>query len=195
MIVAFTHLALSQGRNVALWSVVIGPLLALYVQDALGTSQNRRRLAGGIKSVANVLLLAMVLLVYAGEGHHFVSAKTLRQAESQSYPSGAVAYMRTHPLPSHVLAAYDWGGYLLWNLFPRYRDYMDSRADTLFNAAILHGYLDMLEAKPDWKRMLKRYGVQTVLVQRTAPLAQVLAEHPAWHLVYHDSVAVLYVRA
>jgi hypothetical protein len=102
--------------------------------------------------------------------------------------------MAGHKLPSRVFVSYSWGGYLLWHLFPRYRDYMDSRADTLFNNRILRGYLTMYDARPGWRTTMNRYRIQDVLVERDAPIAQVLALDPGWRLVYHDSVSILYTR-
>ncbi|MGI8825825.1 MAG: hypothetical protein ACR2JC_09290 [Chloroflexota bacterium] len=193
LIIAFTHLAFSQVRNVPLWSVVVAPLLALYVQQMLPVSTRiRRPMKGGMKSVINMALLALVLLVYVTEGTHFINGITLRQAETQNYPAGAIAYMGHHRLPPHVFVSYGWAGYMLWHLFPRYQDYMDSRADTLYNRKILTGYLDMYAAHANWRHALQTFGVQTVLVERNAPLSQVLAEDRSWRLAYRDTATMLY---
>ena len=202
LIIAFTHLALSQSRNVAVWAVVISPLLAWYLQQTVPTlkiefpmfSYRRRPVAGRIGQVLNLVLLVLVAAVYLTEGAHFVNATTLRSAEVDNYPKPAIAYMRTHHLPGRVLTSYSWGGYLLWNLFPKYRDYMDSRADTLYTRQILQGYLDMYTAASDWQSLINKYRVQTVLIERNAPLVQVLALTKGWHLRYQDSMASLYSR-
>ncbi|GAC1332929.1 MAG: hypothetical protein NVSMB22_25120 [Chloroflexota bacterium] len=195
LVVAFTHLAFSQVRNVPLWCVVISPLLAVYLQNLLPASTRRRReMKGGIKTVLNLTLLALVLIVYTAEAVRFISVAELHQAELDNYPAGAVAYMGQHQLPRHVFVSYEWGGYLLWKLSPRYSDYMDSRADTLYGKRILQGYLDMYAAQPNWRSQLHTMGVQTVLVQPTAPLASVLAQDHTWRRAYHDRVAVVYYR-
>jgi hypothetical protein len=196
LIVAFTHLAFSQSRSVPLWSIVISPLLAHYLRELrpIGLSHRRRLPAGGIKSVINVAILSLIVATYLLEATHFVNATTLRTAETDNYPRGAIAYMRSHHLPPDVFVSYSWGGYLLWNLFPQYRDYMDSRADTLYSSAILNGYLDIYAARPEWKTRLNQYHVQDVLIEDSAPLSQVLALDGNWRLVYHDSLSVLYTR-
>jgi len=71
---------------------------------------------------------------------------------------------------------------------------MDSRADTLYTTTILQGYLTMYAARPGWQTALKSNGVQTVLVERTAPLAQMLAREPGWRLAYRDRLAVVYTH-
>jgi hypothetical protein len=196
LILAFTHLAFSQVRNVPLWAVVISPLLAHYLRELNPSALThfRRLPAGGLKSVFNIVILLLVIVTYAVETTQFVNQKTLAQAETDNFPKGAIAFMKTHRLPPHVFVSYGWGGYLLWNLFPTYRDYMDSRADTLYSKTILDGYLNMYAARPTWNALLSKYRVQDVLIERTAPLSQVLAEDRGWRLAYKDSVAVLYVR-
>jgi hypothetical protein len=202
MILAFTHLALSQVRNVPLWAVLIGPLLAYYLSAAAPGlreefpqfSYRRRPVRGRAGAVLNVVLLVLVVVVYVAEATHYINSTTLRAAETGNYPAGAVRYMRTHTLPTRVFVSYGWGGYLLWNLFPRYRDYMDSRADTLFNNAILRGYLTLYDGGPSWRSVVRQYGIQDVLVERTAPIAQVLAQDRSWRLAYQDSLSSLYVK-
>jgi len=203
MVLAFTHLAFSQVRNVPLWCVLISPILAEYVQ-ALIARQNRlprfhsyqsRPVTGRLKPILNLVMLVLVALLYLAEGTHFISAATLRKAETDNYPKGAIAYMRSHRLPPHVYVSYGWGGYLLWNLYPTYRDFMDSRADTLYNTRHLRAYLAVYSAAPTWRSLLDRYNVQDVLVERNAPIVQVLAQSPSWHLRYHDSISALYSRA
>lgn len=202
MVLAFTHLALSQVRNVAIWAVVIGPLVAVYLQasgPALGELfprlVPRRRPVDRTRGAAfSLLFLVLLAIVYPLEATHFVNANSLRQAEDSQYPSGAIAYMKSHQLPPHVFASYNWGGYLLWNTFPRYRDYMDSRADTLYNDRILSAYIEAYAGGPHWRRVLNRYSVGDVLIEPTAPLAQLLTESHGWKQVYRDSVSVLFTR-
>lgn len=202
LVLAFTHLALSQVRNVAVWAVVISPLLAYYLQATAPAlraqfpsfSYRRRPVRGRIGAILNVCLLTLIGVAYVVEGAHFVNAATLRQAESTNFPRSAVAYLKNHQLGAHVFTSYSWGGYLLWNLFPRYRDYMDSRADTLFTTEILRSYLTAYAGKPGWKSVLRRYAVDEVLIEPSAPLAQLLAEDPQWRLGVRDAVSVLYIR-
>lgn len=190
LVVVFTHLALTQMRNVALWSVAISPLLAMYVQDLVALQRRATRSPRG--AALNLLFLAAIVVVYFAEAAHYVNGSALQRNEQLAYPTRAVAYLRTHPLPPNVFNAYAWGGYLLWELYPKYRDFIDGRAQTTFDSRILRDYLVAYDAAPHWQSVLSRYHVEDVLVPPAAPLAQVLAADPAWSLVYHDRVAVVY---
>jgi hypothetical protein len=202
LFIPFTHLALSQVRNVAVWAVVLTPLLAVYVQS-LGpalrfefprVSYKRRPVRGSVGRVLNVVMLLLVIVVYVAEGAHYVNGNTLRTAETDNFPVPAIAYMQTHHLPTRVFVSYSWGGYLLWHLFPTYRDFMDSRADTLYNDQILNDYLHMYTASANWRSLLSSFHIGTVLVERGAPLVGALSTTPGWHLRYEDSESALYSR-
>jgi hypothetical protein len=203
LVLAFTHLAVSQVRNVSVWMVLITPLLAVYLRDAFVTLQGytgglqyrRRPVRGRLAPILNVVLLLMMALVYVGEATHYINGVALKQNEQSTFPVGAVAYLQRHALPPHVFASYAWGGYVLWHLSPRYQDFIEGRANTVYTAQTLSAYLDGYSAAPDWQRVFSRYHVQDVLVDRGAPIAQVLALNPHWRRVFVDKVAVLYTRA
>jgi hypothetical protein len=201
ILVGFTHLALSQVRNVPVWAVVVSPLVAMYLAQAalalrpgLMTLTPHRGRVTRRKATINTALIVLVLLTYVSIGSRYVNARALARTERTGFPVGAVRYMGHHRLPSRVFVSYSWGGYLLWHLFPRYRDYMDSRADTLFNNRILRDYVTMYSAAPGWRSTLDHYHVQDVLIERGAPLAQTLALDPRWILAYRDHESVLYTR-
>jgi hypothetical protein len=201
LLVGFTHLALSQVRNVPVWAVVISPLVAMYVAQAvltlrpgLMTLGSRRSVVTGRKAVINSVLIVLVLLAYVSVGSRYVNTKALARTERSGFPVGAIQYMAGHQLPRRVFVSYSWGGYLLWHLFPRYRDYMDSRADTLFNNRILRDYVTMYSVAPGWRSTLTHYRTGDVLVERDAPLAQALALDSRWRLAYRDRESVLYTR-
>jgi hypothetical protein len=201
LIGAFTYLALSEGRNVAIWCVAISPLLVVYLQKALGAlsaNSGERRLRKPVSRraqlVLNVSLLALAGLAYPFEAFHFVNQPALSRSETTNFPLGATTYMAGHSLPSRTFAAYAWGGYLLWRLYPRYQDFIDGRANTLFDTRVLGDYLAAETGQRQWRHVMDEYHVGNVLVPPTAPLAQLLAQDSAWRLDYHDRTAVLYTR-
>jgi hypothetical protein len=102
--------------------------------------------------------------------------------------------MQTHRLPPRTFASYAWGGYVIWKLYPQYRDFIDGRANTLFDTRILHDYVIAANAAPGWQSVLSRYRVQNVLVERRSPLAAALAGGAGWKLAYRDKTASLFTR-
>lgn len=193
LIIAFTHLALDQARAVPIWCVLIVPFVALYL-EGVTVRQRRRDVRGALVPILNIALLVAVLLFDGVLASRNINSTALAASQRRAFPVGATAYLKTHNLPPHVFCTYSWGGYVLWNLFPRYRDFMDSRADTLFNDQMLRAYVAIYGAEPGWQALLARYQVNDVLVEPSAPIVQVLALAPGWQRVYHDSYSVLYTR-
>jgi hypothetical protein len=199
VLLAFTHLALSQARNVAVWAVVVSPLVAQYFYTAIRTLARHRTpgtsasLRPGTERTLNVGLILAASVLYVVEAVHFINPSALRRNEATQFPAAAVAYMRTHGLPERTLASYSWGGYVLWKLYPRYRDFIDGRANTLFDDGILHDYLVASTAAPGWRTVLDHYRVGTVLVPPSSPLAQALGNSRTWREAYRDDVADVFV--
>jgi hypothetical protein len=202
LIVAFTHLALSQGRNVAVWSVLISPLVAAYARDAISaqrsdsapTKRERRQVSERRGAQLNLLLLAVVCLAYPVEAAHYITPSSLQTAEADSFPVNATRYLETHTLAPNVFAPYTWGGYVVWKTGRRYHDFIDGRANTLFDAKILNAYLLAYNAQPQWSQIFAHYHVDTVLVSSSSPLVTAISNTGGWRRAYGDDQATVFER-
>ena len=47
----------------------------------------------------------------------------------------------------------------------------------------------------DWRRLLREYPTQIVLVDKTYPIARLIEKEPGWTVVYQDPVSALYLPA
>ena len=101
--------------------------------------------------------------------------------------------MRDHALPGPMFNSYDWGGYLMWTLYPDYPVFVDGRTD-LYDDAFLRDYLKVAWARPGWPDVLDRYGVNFIFIESDSVLATVLATDTAWTRVYADDRAVVFQR-
>ena len=137
----------------------------------------------------------VVLLLMAGfavtRWHSLVRNQV--RTEAELFPSQAVEFLRSHPVPGRLFAYYDWGGYAIWKLYPEYRVFVDGRAD-LYGDDLLHQFQKAMELQAGWEQILDTWGVQTVLVPPTCSLAEALLLDEGWHAEYRDSQAVLLLR-
>ncbi len=113
---------------------------------------------------------------------------------TESYPVKAMDYLRDHPITAPMLNEYGWGGYMIYELYPKQRVFIDGRADFYEYAGVFSDYIDIMRIEPDAFRLLDRYDIQACLLQRKSTLATVLAQLPAWRVEYSDDIAVLLVR-
>jgi len=113
--------------------------------------------------------------------------------QNSAYPARAVAYLRGHAVPRPLLNSYDWGGYLIWTLYPGYRVYIDGRPD-MYGDAYVERFMAIYQGRVGWQAELATQRIRSVLVEPDSALARLLALSRGWRLLYHDNQAVLYVR-
>ncbi len=113
-----------------------------------------------------------------------------REAETSEFPARAVAFLQQHPPAGPIFNLYDWGGYLIWKLYPTTPVFIDGRAD-LYGADLFHDFADVYQFKGRWQQILHRWHIQTVIVPPTSALAVGLQSAPGWTVSYQDSQAVV----
>lgn len=141
----------------------------------------------------NALILALITFAVAIKAVDASLPNTNRKAIAQFVPVAAVEYLKQHPLPGPLFNAYNWGGYLIWELYPDYPVYVDGRTD-LYDDAILREYLAAALGQASYTATLDKYGMNLVLIENHSGLADRLATDAAWELVYADEQAVIYRR-
>jgi hypothetical protein len=120
------------------------------------------------------------------------------------YPSGAVAFIKENTIPGAMFNLYNWGGYLIWHLYPDYRVFIDGRC--LNETAFFH-YNQILKAAegsdsqiPLWKKLLNAYGVDFIITHAVSPSGKIinlvdnLYIHDEWKLVYADGKSMVFLR-
>jgi hypothetical protein len=111
------------------------------------------------------------------------------------YPVGAIAFMRQHNLSGNILNDFGWGQYLIWQLEPESKVFIDGRYDTIYPVTVINQYLDFIDARPDALKSLGEYPHDLVLIPLKAPAVTIMNATPGWKLIYRDGNAVLFARA
>lgn len=122
---------------------------------------------------------------------YYPTRARLEQRVAQQFPVQAVAYLRDHAVPGPMFDSYGFGGYLVWS---GQRVFIDGRSEIYENGAVLQDYVQLSLLKPGGLDVLRRYRIQSCLLEPDAPLATVLTALPGWQRVYSDGTSVLFVR-
>ena len=194
----FTYLALDSVRHVPLFGlvflVVMGGLLP--ERFAWARADGRRPGAPARPLVNWALVLAVVALV----GYGLAQAAALqlgaeaRRAGAFDYPKAGVEFIRAEYPDARIFNSYRWGGYLINELFPDQKVFIDGRAD-MYGDAFMTRYVEVLRMKPGWQATLAEYDVDLVIVEVDAPLTERLDAMPeAWRRVFTGPVEVVFVR-
>lgn len=198
---AFSALALLAARNIAVFAVVVAPILMTYADAAIAELQERwpnLRLADSVSVRPPTLILNWALLVLVVAATLIKIAvpllpKTVNDAFAASYPVGAAAYLKTHPVEGKLFNSYNFGGYLAWTLYPDTLVYVDGRTD-LYDDEFLNHYLAVYLGGPEWRSVFERYNIGVVLVETNAPIARTLLIQPNWAVRYQDARSIVIVK-
>ena len=69
---------------------------------------------------------------------------------AKDYPVAAVQYLRQHPQPTGMFNDYSYGGYLIWQLGPQQKVFIDGRADMYEYSGVFQDYA---ATSPIWRAM------------------------------------------
>ncbi len=189
---AFAAAALSAQRNIILMGLMAPILIAVYLPW-----KPRIPLSA---EIAMTVLVSFGIVIGVLRGNFF----QLRAAEWR-YPAGAADFLLANEISQPMFNTYEYGGYLMWRLWPRERVFIDGRAlsESVFMdyARILYNH-DGSDGKSA-DQLLDQYGVEVIVMNSfeytTGPvylLAPALADpkQTTWKLVYNDPQALVFMR-
>jgi hypothetical protein len=102
----------------------------------------------------------------------------------------AVSWLETHPQNGHLFNEFDWGGYLLFELWPDQQIFMDGHTH-IYGEALTREYEQIITLNAGWEAILKKYNIEWVIVRRQTPLVKALSDLDQWEIAYEDSTAVI----
>lgn len=184
-------------RHIPIFVLVAIPLLSRRAEDLLANRSWARSLFFRASSPSFTLLaLNTVLLLFVlgfSTLHVYRTVHHLHDSEAQDFPSAAVSFLAGRHVPVPLFNHYDWGGYLIWRLYPSYRVWVDGRTD-LYGDTFLEDFLRVYWTQEGWNQQLDKSGIQSVIVPPTSPLARSLISSSRWHAIYQDRQAVILTR-
>ena len=198
---AFGSASLMAFRNIVFVAFLAPVLLATYAWPLLATKLPP--LPARLVRLPMLLGLAGLLVYQASAGGLY----QLRAAEWK-FPKGAAEFLRRNQIIDPIFNSYEYGGYLIWSLWPQQRTFIDGRAlsETVYKdyAKIIHikGSAGA-KGKELRTRLLDRYNVQFVVTNAFEfasgviyPLVLALSapSYPEWALVYEDAQALVFAR-
>ncbi|SHI69135.1 hypothetical protein [Desulfofundulus thermosubterraneus] len=108
---------------------------------------------------------------------------------SREFPAAAAEKLASAPPGRKLLNDYNWGGYLIWRLWPQLPVFIDGRAD-LYAGGVFSQYR-RLKKLQDPQAVLDEWQIDMVLMPPDEPLVSWLRLHPAWEVWYEDAQAVI----
>lgn len=210
VLLSWSHLALFSARNIPIFAVVAVPGVGLAMRGWLDTCTLLTELKAGVEDIEGglrflagrlrrkswhfppSLLVLMFPLLFAHVGHR----EALHAGfDAGRFPVNAATFLSQEPNLSsiRVYSSWQWGGYLIYRLWPSLKVFDDGRTD-FYEPGFVNEGLRAWNADPDWSRILDRYQINAALLPVDSALASVLRERGDWRQVYRDRLAVLFVK-
>ena len=113
-------------------------------------------------------------------------------------PTQSAHILRERPGTGTIFAADEYGGYLIWSLYPRYRPFMDTRL-VLRTAAEFAEYLDLADHPDQFDDFQRAHAFDYVILPVAFPdrylgLIAHLYASPQWKLVFTDGAETLFAK-
>jgi hypothetical protein len=208
-VAGFAYLAFYSQRNLGPFAVIAAPVLARAMSLALqawrlrekpwlaklegrlaGSSASRpvnERLAGWLNGV----IITLLVLAALGRLWMVAANDVVEKLLVEGYPQQAVRWIQTEQPSGRLFNAYNWGGYLTWEL-RQYPVFIDGRAD-MYGEEIIGQWFTIAGAEPGWQALLDQWQVNLILLEPWQPVVAQLPQE-GWQLLYEDDRSVVYGR-
>ncbi len=195
LLVGFAYLGFDAARNIGLFAIVAAPILARHLDASLEPIRtrlkDRRQAPERLARLFNVTIGVLVAVAALARIASQLPDSVNRMAIQKDMPVAAVDFIQSQQPRGPLFNSYNWGGYVLWRLYPDYPSFVDGRTD-LFDDELLRSYLTAWSGQPSWQALFQKWGIRLVLIEPEAPLASVL-QSVGWRVLYQDALAVVLV--
>lgn len=195
----FFYLALLAGRNLALFAVVAPPVIISNLSE-VGVSRNifpfpehssAKSFSPRAQTWINWGIFGLLLFGAVVKVYTVFPAEVNEKAFQKLFPVEIVSHIKKIPVQGELFNSYNWGGYILWAL-PERKVFIDGRTD-LYNDEIINEWLKVVQFKPGWEDVLKKWNIQLILMEKDWLGTPLLQLH-GWCVIDQDELAILLQR-
>jgi hypothetical protein len=202
-ILVWAHFALLSARHIPLFLVVAAAPVAALLDHAI---QRLRHVAVLSDAAATAAEICEELAAMERPGRlHVLSAAAVvllaflfaagkepftPQFDADSFPAQAVPFLQARAA-SRVYTYDQWGDYLIYRLYPAQRVFFDGRSD-FYGIEFVKINQRITAADYDWKKLLRSYGIEMVILKPDAPLSAVLKITPGSKVLFDDGKVIVF---
>ena len=110
------------------------------------------------------------------------------------FPEGMVQYMKDAGIQGRIFNEYEQGGYLLYNLAPDSKVYIDGRTEILYPVEHYRRFLAAKESVEAMRSEIEEYDINLAILKNSPANARLMAQTGSMQLDYADVRYFLYSR-
>jgi len=195
LLAGFAALGLLMARNIPLFAIAVVPILSERARNVFQRAQRWETVEANVAALESPLRgavwpitfgLALTLFI----GIRFQTQKeALARFDGRVFPVAAADWLNANPQSGNMFNDINWGGYLLYRLWPGQKVFVDSQTD-FYGEALTRKYEQVVTLSAGWENVLSKYNVTWVILPPDVPLASALRD-TGWHILYSDSTTVI----
>jgi hypothetical protein len=187
-------------RNIPFFAIAAAPILAGNLRTKLKSislwsvlEERILNIDGELRSFY-ILAILMVILSTCSFLYYQIRYHTpFDQFSEQTLPIQAADWLESHPQKGNMFNDFNWGGYLLFKLWPENKVFIDSQSD-FYGEELTRQYAAILGGEGNWDKTLSQYDVTWIIVPSKSGLAEAARLSANWQINYQDPLAVIFVR-
>jgi hypothetical protein len=199
LLTVVTYMALYSVRHVSLFAIIAAPILlraSECIVSRLSTPwlEFYRRRNANLSSIdtklrgylwPNLALLSIIGLAWTGHLRY--------EFDDKVHPVAAVDFLQREPISGNMFNNDEFGDYLIFRAWPKYRVFIDGRSD-MYRGAYINPYIKAANALPGWRHVLEQFKIDWVFFNTNSPIIAALSEQSDWHPIYTDKIATIFVK-
>jgi hypothetical protein len=197
--------SLWHSRMIAWWAPVAAYYLGLHLAACWRHWRGPRKVEPARGGLWTVIALGLAWIAFAYSPFGVVALhgqssdpqmreKRYRASVSPLTPIDITDYLNRHVPKGLVFNSYEWGDYLLWAGPKGIQVFVNSHAH-LVSQEVWQDYFTILRTLPGWEEKLKRYGVNTMVLDKDQKeLIAAMEKLTDWEKKFSDSKGSVFVR-
>jgi tetratricopeptide (TPR) repeat protein len=203
MLPLFAYLSLSANRNIPFAQIILFPSVPVMIMGfvRLIKADTWTLYTATVKRGALIVSLLGILFYVTIVTNSFYKYNGSRNrygihVSMLHNPTGVADFIRTHNIKGPAFSDYFVSSYLLWDLYPQFKSYIDLRDLDVFPGSFFDDYFSIYNNPQKFDSLDKIYKFNYVVFSNTqmVPLQQKLYWGHGFNLIYNDPVSSLYLR-
>jgi hypothetical protein len=169
-------------------------IIAGYISVEL---KKRNAFQRAVNLISWLIVVVVVIFSYRGYGNA-MGAALKEPVNKLRFPLQAATFMDENKPVGRMFNHFNWGGYLMWRLYPDHKVFIDGR---YINLEAFSDYTYILWDNRIGKNKLEKYEMNIVIMPalnyysgELYGLINYLHDSGEWHLIYADNTAVIFIE-
>lgn len=202
LLTGWALLGFYSARNIPMAAIVMAPVVAEMLTNLLKElpglagvmrfSQRLERVDATLHGWVWAACGVGLLLVSMAQNGQFSSKSSVFQFSERVFPVQAANWLIENPQTGLMYNEFDWGGYLIYRLWPGQKIFMDGHTH-IYGDKMSKEYMDVMNLEKNWNEVLEKYQVQWAIVRQEEGLATALSQQ-GWQTLYQDTTSIILRR-